>query len=453
MSKNSLTVVILAAGQGTRMRSALPKVLHPVGGKPMLAHVIDTAHQLAADKIVVVYGHGGEQLKQQFSGEDICWAEQAEQLGTGHAVLQALPYIDSDRVLVLYADVPLVRVSSCQALLDSLEQNDLAVLSVRLDKADGYGRIIREGESLVGIVEHKDASPEQRLITEVNSGLMALNGRKVGGWLNQLNNNNAQGEYYLTDLVEIARQASDNTTAVVCDDEQEVAGANDRMQLAAAERVWQARQAQSLMEQGVSLIDPARIDVRGDLSVGQDISIDVGCVFEGDVTLADNVKIGAHCVIKDSRIGKGTVIKPFSHIDGAYIAAKGDIGPFARLREGTELAAEAKIGNFVETKKARIGAGSKVNHLSYVGDAEVGVGVNIGAGTITCNYDGANKHKTTIADGAFIGSGSNLVAPVTIGKNATVGAGTTLRKNAPDEQLTLTRGKQQSLDWQRPTKK
>ncbi|MDD9892820.1 MAG: bifunctional UDP-N-acetylglucosamine diphosphorylase/glucosamine-1-phosphate N-acetyltransferase GlmU [Gammaproteobacteria bacterium] len=448
----SLTVVILAAGQGTRMRSQLPKVLHKVGGKPMLGHVIDTAYALSADKVVVVYGHGGEQLREAFAGENIEWAQQAEQLGTGHAVQQALPYCDTDKVLVLYADVPLVRPETCAELVTALDSDDLAVLSVELSDPTGYGRIVREGDALAGIVEHKDTNAGQLTINEVNTGLMALNGRKLKGWLSELSNDNAQGEYYLTDLVEISRANGDSATAVVCPDPAEVAGANNRIQLAEAERVLQTRLAESLMVQGVTLADPARIDIRGELSVGQDIEIDVNCVFEGDVTLADGVSIGANCVIKDSRIGKGAVIKPFSHVDGAYIGAKADIGPYARLREGTQLAPEAKIGNFVETKKANIGVGSKVNHLSYVGDAEVGEGVNIGAGTITCNYDGANKHKTIIGDGAFIGSGSNLVAPVSIGKNATIGAGTTLRKDAPDEQLTLTRGKQQSVSWERPKK-
>ena len=448
----SLTVVILAAGQGTRMRSQLPKVLHKVGGKPMLGHVIDTAYALSADKVVVVYGHGGEQLREAFAGENIEWAQQAEQLGTGHAVQQALPYCDTEKVLVLYADVPLVRPETCAELVTALDSDDLAVLSVELSDPTGYGRIVREGDALAGIVEHKDTNAGQLTINEVNTGLMALNGRKLKGWLSELSNDNAQGEYYLTDLVEISRANGDSATAVVCPDPAEVAGANNRIQLAEAERVLQTRLAESLMVQGVTLADPARIDIRGELSVGQDIEIDVNCVFEGDVTLADGVSIGANCVIKDSRIGKGAVIKPFSHVDGAYIGAKADIGPYARLREGTQLAPEAKIGNFVETKKANIGVGSKVNHLSYVGDAEVGEGVNIGAGTITCNYDGANKHKTIIGDGAFIGSGSNLVAPVSIGKNATIGAGTTLRKDAPDEQLTLTRGKQQSVSWERPKK-
>jgi bifunctional UDP-N-acetylglucosamine pyrophosphorylase/glucosamine-1-phosphate N-acetyltransferase len=434
------------------MRSALPKVLHPVGGKPMLGHVINTAFELDADKVIVVYGHAGERLKAEFSGEPVIWAEQAEQLGTGHAVKQAVEHCDTDQVLVLYADVPLVRASTCRTLLAALDQADVAVLSVELDHPTGYGRIQRDGDRLAAIVEHKDASVEQLAISEVNTGLMALNGQKLNAWLAQLNNNNAQGEYYLTDIVGLADTDGSTAVAVVCDDADEVAGANDRVQLAAAERVWQHRQAETLMRAGVTLLDPARVDVRGTLSVGQDIEVDVNCVFEGDVTLGDDVRIGANCVIKDSRIGKGAVIKPFSHIEGAYVGAKADIGPYARLREGTELAPQSKIGNFVETKKATIGVGSKVNHLSYVGDAEVGDNVNIGAGTITCNYDGANKHKTIIADGAFIGSGSNLVAPVQVGKNATVGAGTTLRKDAPEEQLTLTKGRQQSLDWLRPTK-
>lgn len=453
MQNNSLTVVILAAGQGTRMRSALPKVLHPVGGKPMLGHVVDTAYALSADKVVVVYGHGAEVIQGAFAGQNLLWAQQAEQLGTGHAVQQAMPHIDTDQVLVLYADVPLVRVETCQKLLAALGGNDLAVLSVELDDPSGYGRIVRSSDNqFQSIVEHKDATADQLNITEVNSGLMALNGHKLGGWLSRLENNNAQSEYYLTDLVSIARADGAATASVICADATEVAGANNRQQLAESERVYQARIAENLMLQGVTLLDPARLDVRGNLTVGQDVTIDVNCVFQGEVTIADDVQIGANCIIKDSRIGKGTVIKPFSHIDGAYIGAKAEIGPYARLREGTQLGPRAKVGNFVETKKAQIGVESKVNHLSYVGDAIIGDGVNIGAGTITCNYDGANKHQTVIEDGAFIGSGSNLVAPVTVGKNATVGAGTTLRKDADPDKLVLTKGKHQSVEWRRPVK-
>lgn len=454
MKTKSLTVVILAAGQGTRMRSAIPKVLHPVGGKPMLGHVIDTAFALKADRVVVVCGHGSDQLKAAFPSSDITWAEQLEQLGTGHAVLQAMPHIDTDSVLVLYADVPLVRADTCAALLAALDDNDLAILSVKLSDPSGYGRVLRDSAGgLAAIVEHKDASEAQRHVDEVNTGLMALNGRKLGAWFNELGNDNAQSEYYLTDLVGIARAANNKADAVICQDEAEVAGANDRSQLAVAERVYQRRVAEQLMAAGVTLFDPARLDVRGSIYAGQDTVIDVNCIFEGDVTLGDNVVIGPNCVIKDSRIGNGVVVKAFSHLDGAYVGAKSDIGPYARLRPGTELAPRAKIGNFVETKNVKVGVGSKINHLSYVGDAQVGDGVNIGAGTITCNYDGANKHLTVIGDGAFIGSGSNLVAPVVIGKDATVGAGTTLRSDAPANQLSLTRSKQQSFDWVRPVKK
>lgn len=454
MNTKSLTVVILAAGQGTRMRSALPKVLHPVGGKPMLGHVIDTAFELEADKVIVVYGHGGDQLKDAFPGQSISWVEQREQLGTGHAVMQALPEIDSDHVLVLYADVPLVRADTCAALLAALDGNDLAILSIRLADPTGYGRVLRGSDGvLLGIVEHKDATGAQRGVDEVNTGLMALNGRKLDGWFGQLDNNNAQSEYYLTDLVAIARSAGNKAAAVMCGDAAEVAGANDRSQLAVAERVYQRRVAKQLMVAGVTLHDPARLDVRGSVAVGQDITVDINCVFEGSVTLGDNVLIGANCIIKDCRIGNGVVIKPFSHLDGAYIGAKSEIGPYARVRPGTELAPRSKVGNFVETKNAKIGVGSKISHLSYIGDAKVGDGVNIGAGTITCNYDGVNKHLTVIEDGAFIGSGSNLVAPVVVGKNATVGAGTTLRSNAPADQLSLTKTKQRSFDWARPVKK
>lgn len=452
----NLHVVILAAGQGTRMRSSLPKVLHPVAGKPMLGHVIDSARSLAPQGIHVVIGHGAEQVREALDGPDLNWVLQQEQLGTGHAVAQALPHIgDADQLLVLYGDVPLIRQDSLRALLAQAGSEALGLLTVLMQDPTGYGRIVRDADGKVqAIVEQKDASAEQLLINEGNTGIMVLPGHAAANWLTGLSNNNAQGEYYLTDVVELAVSSAVAVEVAQAADELEVMGANNRQQLSVLERGWQQREAARLMEAGVSLADPARLDVRGELSIGRDISIDVNVIFEGQVVIEDGVIIGPHCVIKDSVIRRGSVIKAFSHLEGAEIAEHCEVGPYARLRPGTQLLTGAKIGNFVETKKTRLGAGSKINHLSYVGDAVVGDQANIGAGTITCNYDGVNKFVTQIGDGAFIGSNTALVAPVTVGNQATTAAGSTITQDVPDAALGVGRGRQRNIaDWQRPARK
>lgn len=452
----TLNVVILAAGQGTRMRSAKPKVIHELAGKPMLGHVLETARALDPTKIVVVYGHGGEQVVEAIGQPDLSWVEQAEQLGTGHAVQQALPVLDGDSAcLVLYGDVPLIQAETLNKLVAETAEDKLALLTVVLGNPAGYGRIVKDAAGVVtAIVEEKDASAEQKQICEVNTGVMAIPGQYLSRWLGQLDNNNAQGEYYLTDLVAMAHQQGVAISAIQALSAAEVAGVNNKQQLAELEREYQHQLAGRLMEAGATLADPARIDVRGELNIGRDVVIDVNCVFSGKVTLEDGVAIGPNCVIEDSVIGAGSVIKANSVLEQAVIGASCEVGPFARLRPGTRLSARAKVGNFVETKKAIVGEGSKLNHLSYVGDAEIGVGVNIGAGTITCNYDGVNKFTTRIEDGAFIGSNSSLVAPVTIGSGATVGAGSTIGRDAPANKLTLTRAKQKTVDsWKRPEKK
>lgn len=452
----NLHVVILAAGQGTRMRSALPKVLHPVAGKPMLAHVIDSARALNPQGIHVVIGHGADQVRQRLDNDDLNWVLQTEQLGTGHAVAQALPHINgADQVLVLYGDVPLIKVETLQALVAQAGSQSLGMLTVLMQDPSGYGRIVRDANGKVqAIVEQKDASAEQLLINEGNTGIMVLPGLQVESWLSSLSNDNAQGEYYLTDVVALAVKAAVTVEVAQASDELEVMGANNRQQLSVLERGWQAREANRLMETGASLADPTRLDVRGDLTIGRDISIDVNVVFEGQVIIEDDVIIEAHCFIKDSTIRSGTVIKAFSHLDGADIGEHCDVGPYARLRPGTQLLNGAKIGNFVETKKTRLGAGSKINHLSYVGDAQVGERANIGAGTITCNYDGVNKFVTQIGDGAFIGSNTALVAPVSVGKGATTAAGSTITQDVPEGALGVGRGRQRNIDgWQRPTRK
>ena len=451
----NLEVIILAAGQGTRMRSRLPKVMHPIAGKPMLAHVIDTARQLAPAAIHVVVGHGADTVRGQLSAEDIQWAVQEQQLGTGHAVAQAMPAVAEDSmVLVAYGDVPLVQLKTFQRLLDGLDGN-MGLLTVMLDNPTGYGRILRNADQqITAIVEQKDASPEQLAVREVNTGILAAPAAKLKQWLPALSAENAQGEYYLTDIIAMAVQDGLQVLARHPDTAMEVEGANNRQQLAGLERFYQQRVAAELMAAGASLMDPGRIDVRGRLTVGQDVSIDVNCVFIGEVELADGVVIGPNCVIENSRIGADTVVKANSVLEQAEVGNGCDIGPFARLRPGTRLAAGAKIGNFVETKKAVIGAGSKVNHLSYIGDTQVGEHANIGAGTITCNYDGINKHQTTIGDGAFIGSNTSLVAPVSIGNNATIGAGSTITGDVKDDQLAVARGKQRNIEgWRRPVKK
>jgi len=452
---NKLNIVILAAGKGTRMHSDLPKVLHVVGAKPILAHVINCAKALQPNKIIVVYGFGGERVKDAFSGEEITWVNQAEQNGTGHAVQQALPHLDADAdTLILLGDVPLVDVNACKRLIAEAD-NKLAILSFNKDDPTGYGRIVRDlGGEVHAIVEHKDATQAQRAIVEVNTGIMAMPNAYLKSWLSRITNNNAQGEYYLTDIVALAVADKVGVVAEITDDEWSVTGINAKADLAQIERVYQARIAQVLLQQGVTLKDPARIDVRGDLYCGRDVEIDVNCVFEGNVTLGDRVKIAANCVIKNAVIAAGAQIAAFTHIDDTAVGENSRIGPFARLRPGTTLAADTHVGNFVELKNAQVDVGSKINHLSYVGDSTVGKAVNIGAGTITCNYDGANKFRTVIEDGAFIGSDSQLVAPITIGKNATIAAGSTITRDAPADALTFCRAKEQKsiMGWKRPQK-
>jgi bifunctional UDP-N-acetylglucosamine pyrophosphorylase / glucosamine-1-phosphate N-acetyltransferase len=449
-----MNIVILAAGMGKRMQSALPKVLHPLAGKPLLSHVIDTARALSPTKLCIIYGHGGEAVPQSLTSSDISFAKQEPQLGTGHAVMQAIPYLQDDvPTLILYGDVPLTTRHSLQELLDRAGREKLAVLTVELENPTGYGRIVRQHGNIVGIVEQKDASEAERAIREVNTGIMVAPTVQLKKWLATLSNDNAQREYYLTDIV--ARAVADGVAVVSAQPGAvwETLGVNSKVQLAELERIHQRTIADALLEQGVTLADPARIDVRGTLSCGRDVEIDVNCIFEGEVTLEDGVKIGAHCVIRNARIAKGANIKPFCHIEEAIVGAASVIGPYARLRPGTELAEDVHIGNFVEVKNSQIAAHSKANHLAYVGDATVGSRVNIGAGTITCNYDGANKFRTVIEDDAFIGSDTQLVAPVRVGKGATLGAGTTLTKDAPEGKLTVSRAKQITIDgWTRPVK-
>jgi len=453
---NTLDIVILAAGQGSRMKSSLPKVLHTIGGKSRLQHVIDSAMTLENSRSHIVIGHGAEAVESALSGQSVQFALQAEQLGTGHAVAQAMPNIsDNGVVLVLYGDVPLTRPDTMAQLVKIAERGQFGLLTVNLTDPTGYGRIVRsDAGDVVAIVEHKDASEAQRAITEVNTGILALPTALLREWIPLLSSNNAQGEYYLTDIIAMAAEQGVRIQAIQPATEQEVQGVNNRLQQAELERWYQRRQAEALMLEGVSLADPARIDVRGEVSVGHDVAIDINVILEGRVEIGDNVTIEANCIIKNSVIGSDTHIKANSLLDQAVVADHCDIGPFARLRPGSHLASNAKIGNFVETKKARIGEGSKVNHLSYIGDAEIGVGVNVGAGTITCNYDGVNKSTTEIGDGAFIGSNSALVAPVKIGAGATVGAGSTITKEIKADQLAITRAKQTNLNnWPRPVKK
>ena len=449
-----LNIVILAAGKGTRMHSNKPKVLHEIGGKPILAHVIDCAKALNPNKIIVVYGYGGETVREAFNHENIVWVNQAEQLGTGHAVQQAVKYLDDDaNTLIMLGDVPLVDVNACKKLIENAN-HQLAILSFNKADPTGYGRIVRDNHLVTAIVEHKDATEAQRKITEVNTGIMAMPNVQLKKWLSQLSNHNAQGEYYLTDIVAFAVKDKVDVIAEITADEWSVTGINSKVDLSQIERVHQTRIAQQLLQQGVTLKDPTRLDVRGMLNCGRDVEIDVSCVFEGHVTLGDNVKIAANCVIKNATIAANTQIAAFTHIDDAKIGENSRIGPYARLRPGTVLQSETHIGNFVELKNAQVDIGSKVNHLSYVGDATIGKNVNIGAGTITCNYDGANKFRTVIEDGAFIGSDSQLIAPVNIGKNATIAAGSTITRDAPADALTFCRAKEQKtiVGWIRPVK-
>ncbi|MFV8848036.1 bifunctional UDP-N-acetylglucosamine diphosphorylase/glucosamine-1-phosphate N-acetyltransferase GlmU [Serratia fonticola] len=455
MSNSAMSVVILAAGKGTRMYSDLPKVLHPLAGKPMVQHVIDAAMKLGAKNVHLVYGHGGELLKSTLHNDALNWVLQAEQLGTGHAMQQAAPHFaDDEDVLMLYGDVPLIAVETLTRLLAAKPQGGIGLLTVKLQDPSGYGRIVRENGTVVGIVEHKDASDQQRQINEINTGILVANGRDLKRWLGKLNNNNAQGEFYITDIIALAHAEGNKIEAVHPARLSEVEGVNNRLQLSQLERVYQAEQAEKLLLAGVMLLDPARFDLRGVLEHGRDISIDANVIIEGMVKLGNRVKIGAGCILRDCVIGDDCEISPYSVLEDAQLEAGCTVGPFARLRPGAELAEGAHVGNFVEIKKARLGKGSKAGHLSYLGDAEIGDDVNIGAGTITCNYDGANKHKTIIGDGVFVGSDTQLVAPVTVGKGVTIAAGTTVTRDIADNELVLSRVKQVHIQgWQRPTKK
>ncbi|MGU7771332.1 bifunctional UDP-N-acetylglucosamine diphosphorylase/glucosamine-1-phosphate N-acetyltransferase GlmU [Burkholderia sp. MR1-5-21] len=434
-----MNIVILAAGTGKRMRSALPKVLHPLAGRPLLSHVIATARALQPSRLVVVVGHGAEQVQAAVAAPDVQFAVQAEQLGTGHAVRQALPLLDpAQPTLVLYGDVPLTRVSTLERLVDAAREGRYGILTVTLDDPTGYGRIVRDAAGFVTrIVEQKDASPEELKIAEINTGIIVTPTAQLSMWLGALKNENAQGEYYLTDVVELAIDAGFEVVTAQPDAEWETLGVNSKAQLAELERTHQRNVADALLADGVTLADPARLDVRGTLRCGRDVSIDINCVFEGNVTLADNVTIGANCVIRNASIGAGTRVDAFTHIDGAELGAHTVIGPYARLRPGAQLADEAHVGNFVEVKNAVIGHGSKANHLTYIGDADIGARVNIGAGTITCNYDGANKFRTVIEDDVFVGSDTQFVAPVHVGRGVTIAAGTTIWKDVADGVLAL----------------
>lgn len=450
----STTVIILAAGKGTRMRSSLPKVLQPLAGRPLLGHVIETAKKLNADNIITIYGHGGDRVQTAFAQQEIKWVEQAEQLGTGHAVQMTLPVLPHDGVsLILSGDVPCINPVTLQKLLDATATTSIGLVTLTLPDANGYGRIVRENDQIQAIVEHKDASEEQRQIKEINTGIYAVSNAKLHEWLPNLSNDNAQGEYYLTDIVAMALADGMQVASVEPEQAFEVEGVNDRVQLAALERQFQVYQAKQLMQQGVHLIDPSRFDLRGNLTVGQDVRIDINVIIEGDCELGDNVEIGAGCIIKNTKIAAGTKVQPYSILDSAIVGEDTQIGPFARLRPGAQLANEVHIGNFVEVKNTTIGLGSKANHFTYLGDAEIGAGSNIGAGTITCNYDGANKFKTIIGDQAFIGSNSSLVAPVKIGNGATVGAGSTITRDVEDNSLAVERSKQFAKEnYPRPQK-
>ena len=449
-----MNVVILAAGQGKRMHSDLPKVLHRLAGRSLLAHVLDCARALAPARIGVVYGHGGEAVREAIGDDTLAWVKQAPQLGTGHALQQALPALaDSPRTLVLYGDVPLIRPETLRILV-AASADGVAMLTVELDDPTGYGRVVREGGAVKRIVEEKDATPAERAIREVNTGVMVLPTKHLTRWLSRLRDNNAQREYYLTDVIALAVAEGVPVRALQPHAVWETLGVNSKRQLADLERVHRQLAAERLLDAGVSLADPARIDVRGRLECGRDVSIDVSCVFEGEVVLGDRVSVGAHCVLRNVRVEADTRIEPFCHLEESSIGQRCRVGPYARFRPGVRLAEEVHIGNFVEVKASEIGAGSKANHLSYIGDTAIGRKVNVGAGTITCNYDGANKHRTIIEDDVFIGSDTQLVAPVRVGRGATLGAGTTLTEDAPPGQLTISRVRQLSIPaWQRPQKK
>lgn len=455
---SNLEVIILAAGKGSRMRSELPKVLHTLAGKPLLQHVVEKALQLKSKKTHVVYGHGGDVVPRALGHFSIDWVEQSKQLGTGHAVEQVMPHVDDQStVLVLYGDVPLIELDTLQQLIDMSGDAKLALLTLRLADPQGYGRIVRGTDNAIeAIVEEKDATDVQRAICEVNSGVMALPANALRGWLSRLESNNAQGEFYLTDVIAMAVADGIEVAGLVIDDSYQVAGINTRGQLATLERHYQQQQAKKLMEQGVTLRDPARIDVRGeigrDIHIAADVTIDINVILEGSIKISSGASIGANSILRNVKLGEGVTIEPMSHLDDAIIDEQCSVGPFARIRPGTHMHPNAKVGNFVEVKKSEIGAGSKVSHLSYIGDTTMGVNVNIGAGTITCNYDGVNKHQTIIGDNAFIGSDSQLIAPVTIGAGATIGAGSSISRDAPDEKLTLSRTSQKSINWKRPVK-
>lgn len=452
-----MNIVVLAAGQGSRMRSEIPKVLHRLGGRPLLAYVLDTARALDSKNISVVYGYGGETVPKgmQTEGHGVTWVKQEHQMGTGHALMQALPHLDERMpTLVLYGDVPMIGVDTLRKLAAASGDDGLGILTVNLENPSGYGRIVRIGGNIVGIVEEKDANESERMITEVNTGIMIAPTSRLNIWLSRLSDNNSQREYYLTDVVAMAAKEGVGIGSAQPANSWETSGVNSKAQLAELERLRRSQEAQMLMDKGVTLLDPARIDIRGKLTCGRDCEIDVNCVFEGDVVLADRVRIGPNCILRDVNVASGTRIEAFCHLDDAQIGANCRIGPYARLRPGTFLAKEVHIGNFVEVKASNIGEGSKANHLSYVGDSDVGRNVNVGAGTITCNYDGVNKHRTVIEDDVFIGSDTQLVAPVRVGKGATIGAGTTLTQDAPAGRLTLSRPRQTTIaNWLRPEKK
>ena len=455
MTTQALSVVILAAGKGTRMYSDLPKVLHPIAGKPMVKHVIDTAKQLGAHNIHLVYGHGGDLMQQRLANEPVNWVLQTEQLGTGHAMQQAAPFFaDDENILMLYGDAPLITKATLEKLIAAKPDKGIALLTVVLDNPTGYGRILRKNGNVVGIVEQKDANAEQLKIQEVNTGVMVSDGASFKKWLTQLDNNNAQGEYYMTDVIALANRDGCQVAAVQAADLMEVEGANNRLQLVALEQYFQQKQARELLLAGVMLLDPNSFKLRGELTHGKDVEIDMNVILKGKVRLGNRVKIGAGCVLTNCDIGDDVEIKPYSVLEDTSVGANAAIGPFSRLRPGTELAENTHVGNFVEIKKAQIGKGSKVNHLTYVGDAELGKDCNIGAGVITCNYDGANKFKTIIGDNVFIGSDSQLVAPVTIESGATIGAGSTIRTDVKHDELVTTRVPQRHIQgWERPKKK
>lgn len=457
MSNRLMSVVILAAGRGTRMYSDLPKVLHTLGGKPLIRHVIDAADALGAARIHLVYGHGGELLRQTLDeqGSALNWVLQAEQRGTGHAMAQAAPFFQDDEdILMLYGDVPLITSATLERLLTVKPEGGIGLLTVTLDNPTGYGRIVRENGRVTGIVEQKDANEAQRGIREINTGILVASGKDLKRWLNQLTPNNAQGEYYLTDIIAMASGEGRQVNTVNPEHVNEVEGVNNRLQLAALERVYQRQQAERLLLAGVTLCDPARFDLRGELTHGRDVTIDTNVIIEGKVSLGNNVVIGSGCLLKDCVIDDNVVVSPYSVIEQSHLREDSTVGPFARLRPGSVLDQGAHVGNFVEMKKARLGRGSKAGHLSYLGDAEIGSGVNIGAGTITCNYDGANKHQTIIGDNVFVGSDTQLVAPVTVGNGATIAAGTTVTQNIAENELVLSRVRQTHITgWQRPVKK